>query len=150
MSKNVSGDLKFLYIVIFICVSAFIFSIFAEKNLEDISGKIGVEKTEYISEMNLSIIKGEILSNIINADTGKQVKTISNVSGISYVIGINSSNVYVYVNSFDKDYLNNIYKYLSKEQSYNIIDYSISKNEETLDPIEIVVHYDRDYFILRS
>ena len=144
MSKNVSGDLKFLYIVIFICVSAFIFSIFAEKHLEDISRKTGIEKTEYISEMNLSIIKGEILSNIRNADTGKQVKKISNVSGISYVIGINSSNVYVYVNSFDKDYLNNIYKYLSKEQSYNIIDYSISKDEETLDPIEIVVHYERD------
>lgn len=144
MSKNISWGLNFHYIVIFICVSAFIFSIFAEKKLEDISRKNGVKKTEYISEMNLSIIKGEILSNIINADTGKQVKNISNVSGISYVIGINSSNVYVYVNSFDKDYLNNIYKYLSKEQSHNIIDYSISKDEETLDPIEIVVHYKRD------
>ena len=143
MSKNVSWNLNFHYIIIFICVSAFIFSIFAEKHLENISRKIGVEKTEYVSEMNLSIIKGEIHSNIINADTGKHVKNISNVNGISYVIGINSSNVYVYVNSFDKDYLNDIYKYLSKEQSYNIIDYSISKDEETLDPIEIVVHYER-------
>ena len=144
MSKNVSWDLNFHYIIIFICVSAFIFSIFAEKHLENISRKIGVEKTEYVSEMNLSIIKGEILSNIINADTGKQVKNISDVKGVSYIIGINSSNIYVYVNSFDKEYLNDIYNYLSKEQSYNIIDYSISKDEETLDPIEIVVHYDRN------
>ena len=143
MSKNVSWNLNFHYIIIFICVSAFIFSIFAEKHLEDISRKIGVEKTEYISEMNLSIIKGEILSNIINADTGKQVKNISNVNGVSYIIGINSSNIYVYVNSFDKEYLNDIYNYLSKDQLHNIIDYSISKDEETLDPIEIVVHYDR-------
>lgn len=144
MSKNISWGLNFHNIVIFICVSAFIFSIFAEKKLEDISRKNGVEKTEYISEMNLSIIKGEILSNIINADTGKQVKNISEINGISYVIGINSSNVYIYINSFNKEYLNDIYNYLILESYYGVIDFSISKDEETLTPIEIVVHYDRN------